>query len=107
MALPTNGKLVRDEIPAIIRNSGTEPEFFHLEPADIAQALRLKLLEEAHELAEAQASEVLDELADVLEVLLAISDCEAVTWDEVVEHASKKRQARGGFRNGVWLLPNS
>lgn len=105
MVLPPKGKLVRDEIPAIIRETGKEPLIVQLEPADITQALRLKLLEEAQELAEAPPSEVLDELADVLEVILAISDAEDINWDQVVEHASRKRQARGGFGHGVWLLP--
>jgi predicted house-cleaning noncanonical NTP pyrophosphatase (MazG superfamily) len=104
MVLPSNGKLVRDRIPEIIRANGETPVVCRLSADDRPAALRLKLLEEAQELAEAPSSQVAEEIADVVELLFAIADETGIAWDAVLDLAQSKRIERGGFTEGLWLL---
>src|SRR5690606_342167 len=68
------GKLVRDKIPEFIRASGRTPHVSALSPSAYREALIDKLREEAAELQAAQTGEaLLEEAADVLEVLAAIA----------------------------------
>ena len=66
------GKLVRDKIPQIIIADGRTPIVRTLSDEEYLSELDRKLNEEV---AEYQADKSLEEMADVLEVLLAI--CEA------------------------------
>ena len=50
MALPNTGKLVRDKIPQIIRDSGRQPHVTTIDHGDMRAALELKLAEEIEEL---------------------------------------------------------
>jgi predicted house-cleaning noncanonical NTP pyrophosphatase (MazG superfamily) len=66
------GKLVRDGIPSIIRSAGRAADVRALDTEDFG-ALGDKLVEEVAELrAASDADAVVEEAADVLEVLLAI-----------------------------------
>ena len=67
------GKLVRDRIPDIIRASGRTPLVTTLGIVDYHAALRQELQEEVAELVAAHGGEILEEAADVLEVLAAIA----------------------------------
>ncbi len=98
------GKLVRDKIPALIRSEGREPRTRILSDGDYAAALRDKLVEEAAELAEAsESSAVLEEAADVFEVLTAIASRHGFTMDDVGRAAEGKARERGSFDDRVWL----
>jgi len=97
------GKLVRDRIPEIIRAEGRVPDVRVLDGAQFAAALRAKLTEEVQELLSAGPSDLLDEAADVLEVLIAMVNEVGHTGDDLLEAASGKRTARGGFESRVWL----
>lgn len=97
------GKLVRDRIPDLIRADGRVPGVRVLNGEQYAAALRAKLEEEVGELLSAGPGEVLDEAADVLEVLLAMV-CElGQTQGDLLDAASAKRAARGGFQERLWL----
>jgi predicted house-cleaning noncanonical NTP pyrophosphatase (MazG superfamily) len=100
----TVGKLVRDKIPDVIRQSGRTPRVTRL-PADAYRsALMHKLHEEVAELTAAQTTEsMLEEAGDVLEVLAAIATEHGATIDTIVEAAGKKRAERGGFTKRLWL----
>ena len=66
-------KLVRDRIPAIIRKDGGIPKTRTLSNAEFRKALFKKLLEEANEAHDTWCLEgVMDELADIQEVIAAI-----------------------------------
>jgi predicted house-cleaning noncanonical NTP pyrophosphatase (MazG superfamily) len=97
------GKLVRDRIPAIIRASGEEPTVRVLSPEEYLPALLEKLVEEAREAQEAGVEDLLNELADVQEVIRAILD--ALDWDvrALEEAAERKAEARGAFTARLWL----
>ena len=104
MALPPKGKLVRDLIPEIIESSGKVPITCQVSGPDLIAALRVKAKEEVDELFEAEHQQLLEEIADVYEVLRALVVCENHTWSEIEEIAKDKRIKRGGFTEGLWLL---
>lgn len=104
MALPETGKLVRDLIPEIIMAAGKTPHTCVVSGEDLLVALKLKVMEESEELATATPENVLEEVADVYEVLLTITSQLGVPWSSIVQLAEKKHTDRGGFGEGVWLL---
>ncbi|GAA3040787.1 hypothetical protein GCM10010464_00440 [Pseudonocardia yunnanensis] len=97
------GKLVRDKIPGIIRAGGREPDLRRLDEQEYVRELHAKLLEEATELANASNSQVVEELADVLEVLRAIARINGVSMGEVDDVTKQKRAERGAF-DQRWYL---
>lgn len=97
-------KLVRDNTPKNIEESGRKPVYDYLRPEDRKEALRNKLNEEVDELQSAISPEnVLEEAADVLEVLLAMI-YEAGFIDADLElRVKQKRRHCGSFDKFVWL----
>lgn len=97
------GKLVRDKIPQIIIADGRTPIVRTLSDEEYLSELDRKLNEEV---AEYQADKSLEEIADVLEVLLAICEARGHSVDELMEVRDKKREKRGGFRDKVYWEGN-
>lgn len=97
------GKLVRDKIPQIIIADGRTPIVRTLSDEEYLSELDRKLNEEV---AEYQAEKSLEEIADVLEVLLAICEARGHSVDELIEVRDKKREKRGGFRDKVYWEGN-
>jgi len=98
------GKLVRDKIPDIIRASGRSAEVRQLDDRAYLSALHDKLGEEAAELRHASnAGNVLEEAADVLEVLIGLAAIYGRNFDDIVRIAGEKRSERGGFDKRLWL----
>ena len=98
------GKLVRDKIPDMIRAAGRTPHVRTLRTAEYRTALLDKLREEVAELIAAATSDaVIEEAADVLEVLTAIAAWHGGTLDNIVGVARSKRAERGGFDMRLWL----
>jgi len=94
------GKLVRDKIPEIIRASGRTPVVRRLDDQSYLGALHDKLLEEAAELRDAaRANQLIEEAADVLEVLIGMATLHGHTLDDIVCVAAEKRTERGGFED--------
>lgn len=93
------GKLVRDRIPQIIIEDGRTPVVRTLSDEEYLSELDRKLNEEV---AEYQADKSLEEMADILEVLLAICEARGHSVDELIEVRDKKREKRGGFRDKVY-----
>jgi predicted house-cleaning noncanonical NTP pyrophosphatase (MazG superfamily) len=92
------GKLVRDKIPDMIRASGRTPHVRTLSTAEYRTALLDKLREEVAELiAAATRDAVIEEAADVLEVLTAIAAEHGATLDTIVGVTRSKLAERGGF----------
>ena len=102
----TDGKLVRDLIPDLIRADGRMAEVRHLTGDALVAALGAKLVEEAREAAEAVGGRerLLEELADVREVVAALMDARGITDEELADAATAKAQQRGAFRTGAWLV---
>lgn len=97
------GKLVRDKIPQIIIADGRTPIVRTLSDEEYLSELDRKLNEEV---AEYQADKSLEEIADVLEVLLAICEARGHSVDEIIEVRDKKREKRGEFRDKVYWEGN-
>ncbi|MET8049065.1 nucleoside triphosphate pyrophosphohydrolase [Streptosporangium sp. NPDC005286] len=97
------GKLVRDRIPEIIEAAGKTAMVRVLDEAELVPALTAKLAEEAEELRQAGPDDRLGELADIHEVLMALTEVLGFSGEQVREAARRKRTERGGFSHRLWL----
>ncbi len=96
-------KLIRDGLPQIMRNQGLAVFDRRLEDEPYRAALKSKLLEEAREaVGSADPEELLGELADVSEVLLALGAAHGFTAADIEAARLAKREARGGFDERVF-----
>lgn len=96
------GKLVRDRIPEIMREQGKDPEVERISGERLRLALKDKLVEEAGEVR--QAEDIVEELADVLEVVDALIEAYGLDYG-VIEHArADKKAKRGSFSRGEYLI---
>jgi predicted house-cleaning noncanonical NTP pyrophosphatase (MazG superfamily) len=89
-------KLVRDPIPEIIQADGGYPVTRILDEVGYRQALLDKLVEEAAEEASASPADLPSELADVLEVLHALTAAAVMSPEQLIARADDKRNDRGG-----------
>lgn len=94
-------KLVRDNIPSIIEESGGQAVTCTLEGEAFSVALNEKLSEEIQEYLSTMEVE---ELADIYEVLLAILRDRGISFDEFDRIRRKKASARGVFREKIFLV---
>jgi len=100
-------KLVRDTIPRIIREKDEEAVVRYVEGAEYRALLDKKLQEEVAELLAANTPEErTEEMADVLEVLMALARINGTTMEAVESVRLAKREKRGGFEEGAVLLMN-
>ena len=93
-------KLVRDNIPDIIRESGETPVIRTLEDEEFRECLGCKHREEVEEFLEESS---LDELSDILEVLEALANLEGWTDGEIQRTRRNKAESRGVFRERIFL----
>lgn len=92
------GKLVRDKIPEMIEARGDQPVLEILDKGWLKRCLTMKLIEEASELVQAENTfDVMEELADCLEVLKEICIQHGMSWDRVEQRRVCKRQENGGW----------
>ena len=93
-------KLVRDKIPAIIEASGKTCETEILSDTEYLQMLDKKLDEE---LAEYHKDQNIEELADLLEVLIAATKARGYSVEELYQVRDEKQKKRGGFEKKILL----
>lgn len=93
-------KLVRDRIPEIIEAGGKTCVTEILSDERYLEMLYMKLNEE---LAEYQESKSLEELADLLEVMLAVVNVRGWTLEELERVRVDKAAKRGGFEKKILL----
>ena len=93
-------KLVRDRIPDIIAASGRKCETRILSDSEYIRALNDKLDEELAEFHEAQN---LEELADLTEVIRALSSALGFSPEQLEELRREKAENRGGFEQKIFL----
>lgn len=97
-------KLVRDNIPIIIEKDNEIPVTRILSDDEYKVELYKKLMEECKELCHAKTSDdIIEEAADVFEVLRAISELEDRNIDMVIETSNQKRLTKGGFSKKIFL----
>lgn len=98
-------KLVRDLIPRRISDYGEQVTVARLTGNTLIQELRKKLVEEAFEALEAPEREsLIEELADVLEVITSLCKKLKVQKTEISSKQKHKKQVRGGFDEGYMLV---
>lgn len=99
-------KLVRDKMVQIIENDGRKAKYKILNKKTYFKALKRKLDEEVVELKKAlkngNLSEIIEEIADVREVLEAISKYYDA-FNIVLKKQEEKRNERGSFNERVYL----
>ena len=96
-------KLVRDNIPNIIKNKGEEPVVRILEDDEYKIELEKKLYEEYQEVIEASGNDRLEELADMLEVIRALAKLENNDLNDIIKIADEKNLKRGSFNDKIFL----
>lgn len=97
-------KLIRDKIPEIIKKDNAVPKVSVLNNEQFKIALKEKMVEEAKELLEAEASEeILNELSDIFQLLESIALENNLTVAQVEKKKEKKKLERGGFEKKLFL----
>lgn len=96
-------KLVRDNIPDIIKSNGENPIIEILNDKLYKKELENKLLEECNEVINSTGEDRIEELADLLEVMIAMANIENKTIDDVDKVRIKKKEKRGGFSKKIYL----
>ena len=96
-------KLVRDKIPEIIKSNGEEPITRILTDSEYKKELENKLLEEYNEVIQASGKDRIEELADMLEIIKALSKLENSNLDEVIKVSNEKVKKRGAFDKKIYL----
>ncbi|OHA79031.1 MAG: hypothetical protein A2V96_01895 [Candidatus Yonathbacteria bacterium RBG_16_43_6] len=93
-------KLVRDNIPDIIKAKGEVAVTHVANDTEYAQKLREKLEEEV---AEYLHDESISEIADILEVIDAIAEYKGFEYKEIVAVKQEKAEKRGRFAKRIIL----
>lgn len=96
-------KLVRDNIPNIIKDKGEEPITRILSHEEYKLELEKKLYEEYKEVIEATGQDRIEELADLLEVIKALGELEHKSLEDIIEVANNKSIKRGSFKEKIFL----
>ena len=100
MSVITYNKLVRDRIPEIIEASGKNCVVETLSQERYMEMLDAKLDEE---LAEYHKDQNIEELADLMEVLLAAAKARGYSREELEAVRLEKAEKRGGFEKKILL----
>lgn len=93
-------KLVRDNIPDICRKNGQIPKISILDEESYGRELKKKLVEEVNEFLESGDTE---ELADIAEVIDALSEIGGASFEKVIELKNKKAKSNGKFEKRIFL----
>lgn len=94
-------KAVRDKIPSIIRKSGCTCNAKKLSNSKFLVELEKKLYEEIKEYGE---SKKIEELADIIEVILAIAKLKGTSRKKLEKIRIEKLNQRGGFEKNLFLI---
>ena len=93
-------KLIRDKIPEIMRNAGKEFKLRLATDDEYDLLLKKKLIEECYEYYKSGEAE---ELADIIEVIIAILTNNNMTYNELEIIRLNKMWERGSFTKKIVL----
>lgn len=97
-------KLVRDNIPRFINTSGKKAKFQQLSKEAYKEALKAKLVEEVNEFVNAKNnSERIEEIADIKEVITAITKEFSLKNKDINNVRFKKNLRNGAFNKRYFL----
>lgn len=97
-------KLIRDKIPELIEANKDKYEVRVMDDDEFKRELKRKLIEEAKEVKGAKRSELLKELADVLELIKSIAESEDISFEVIEKKRRQRRKERGGFKKRLFLI---
>lgn len=101
-------KLVRDQVPETIQLGGEHASILRSSGSQLEELLREKLVEEAFEVAlSTSTDDLVQELADLDEVVRALRSATGVTARRVEDARTAKLRKRGGFDHGIVLRRTS
>lgn len=96
-------KIIRDKIPDIMKKKNKQPVLRVLEGDDYILKLKEKLVEEMEEFMRAASPEEgCLELADMLEVIHALSTALGQSYESVEQQRIAKKNEKGGFEGGIY-----
>jgi len=93
-------KLVRDKIPQVIEEDGRRCETSIVSKGEFLPLLEEKLKEEVNEFLQDRN---LEELADIMEVVFGLAENLGYSEEDLHKKREEKKEARGGFKEGVFL----
>ena len=97
-------KLVRDNIPEIITANGEIPVTRILNDEEYLKYLYKKDSEELEEVINANSPEERKkELADKLQLLIAMANYDGYTLEDIIKESEKKKSRNGGFEKRILL----
>ena len=97
-------KLIRDNAPTKMRESGVLFETRELDELEFKRELLRKVVEEAGELAASETKdEITGELADILDVIDQVQAAFGVSETELGEARARNAAEKGGFRQRLFL----
>jgi len=100
-----HNKLVRDHIPAMIEKDGKRYRSRILDHQQFIFELKRKVYEELDEYAQAnREEEIIEELADLVEVIQTMAEYHGVTMQEVEKVRKQKAKWKGRFKDRVFLI---
>ncbi len=94
---PFAGKLVRDQVPRLVREAGHQVQFREATPDERPRYLKRKVADEANELLEADPGQEREEVADLLEALETLLRVRGYDREDLKLVKEAKRKRRGGF----------
>lgn len=98
-------KLIRDKFQKIYEELGQRITTRSLTAQELKDELRKKIIEEATELPtpENKNNEIIDEIADVQQVLDDLKSIYGISSEEVSISMEKKYEKKGGFQEGLYV----
>ncbi|MCH5321035.1 MAG: nucleoside triphosphate pyrophosphohydrolase [Eubacterium sp.] len=93
-------KLIRDNIPEIIKENGQTPYISVLDNEQYDAELKKKLCEETKEFLD---SEEIEELADIVEVVEALANANGSSLENVLKIKEQKAAKNGKFEKKLFL----
>ena len=103
--MPIHNKLVRDLIPQVIERTGKPFSTRILDENEYIKELKKKSFEELQEYISAENDDhAIEELADLLEIILALAKYHGASFEKVEEIRRKKAEKRGGFNEKIFLI---
>lgn len=104
MQMKEYNKLIRDRVGEAIEKDGRVAIIRSLEKQEFQDELKKKLMEEVNELLSAQGDAIVEEMADVYEVLEHLLAVYGIKEEDLLIVKAKKAQIKGKFRKRLFLV---
>lgn len=96
-------KLIRDNLPEIMRAQGVKVHDRVMDHNEFISKLKDKLLEEAEEVKQTtHLDHLTEELADLLEVMKTLCNATGIAEEQIEKIRLQKRKEKGGFDRKIY-----